>query len=205
MTVDSSIVKYIRDQKSAGYEDGQIAQALRQQGWAEDEIGEAFGMAGRAARPEPARVQPKPAVKPQSVVKDPVKEKVAQLGERKTPSGGFGVASILPLAGGILIIINSVMIFMGLGDILGMILPGMNLTFLDMLGINLAVMETFMICLVVGVGIVMCSVLGSMKPEQGMLSGIVIIALSVMALLVGNGFLLGSVISMAGGAMLALE
>jgi hypothetical protein len=201
---DSSIIAYIREQSKAGYSEADIRAALSQQGWEESEINEAMSSAIQKTTKPPSG--PVPAGKPgQKKPADPIKDKVAQLEQRSSPEPGFGIRFILPLVGGLIILINAILISIGVGDILNLISPELNVTLLNLLGIALVPFELFIINLIVGIGIVACTLLGILKPEQDLLSGVVIVSLGVMSLLSGNGFMIGSFIAIIGGALILTE
>ncbi len=203
---DSSIMAYIREQSKAGYSEAEIRAALSQQGWENGEIDEAMSAAVRTKQPVPPG--PVPAGKPAGQKRpegDPIKDKVARMEQRPSPKPGFGINFILPLAGGLIILLNAILISIGVGDMLNLISPELNVTLLNLLGIALVPFELFMINLIVGIGIIACTFLGIMKPEQDLLSGVVIISLGVMSLLSGNGFMIGSFIAIIGGALILTE
>ena len=60
MSVDSVLIKYIRDQYDAGYSESLIRDALQKQGWRDEEIDEAFSAAlsGRQPPSEQPAAQP---------------------------------------------------------------------------------------------------------------------------------------------------
>ncbi len=205
---DSSIIGYIREQSKAGYSEAEIRAALSQQGWEEGEIDEAFSVAIPARQPAqsgPGKQAGKPAGQKKPEFRDPIKDKVAQLEQRPSSEPGFGMNFILPLAGGLIILVNAILISVGVGDMLNLISPELNVTLLNLLGIALVPFELFIINLIVGLGIVACTFLGILRPEQDLLSGVVIISLGVMSLLSGNGFMIGAFIAIIGGALILTE
>ncbi len=202
---DSSIINYIREQSKAGYSEAEIKAALSQQGWEEGEIEEAFSAAQPKKAAKPAQPGSPPAGKPVEKTGDPIKDKVAQMEQRPAPKTWFGINFILTLAGGLVILVNAVLISAGMGDMLNLVSPELNVALINILGIALVPFELFIINLIVGIGIVACAFLGVLKPEQDLLSGVVIISLGVMALLSGNGFMIGAFIAIIGGALILTE
>lgn len=201
---DSSIIAYIREQSKAGYSEAEIRAALSQQGWEESEIDEAMSAAiQKPAQPGPVRQAGSPAK--QSRPADPIKDKVARLEQRPAPKAWLGINFIIPLVGGLIILINAILISAGVGDVLNLISPELNVALINMLGIALVPFELFIINLIVGMGIVACALLGIMRPEQDLLSGVVIVSLGVMSLLSGNGFMIGAFIAIIGGALILTE
>jgi hypothetical protein len=211
---DSSIINYIREQSRAGYSEAEIRAALSQQGWEEGEIDEAISAAiqkpakqpvKQPSQPGPVSSGKPPKVAGQPGFRDPIKDKVAQMEQRPSPEKGFGINFILTVAGGLIILVNAILITVGVGDVLNLISPELNIALLNILGIALAPFELFIINLIVGIGIVACTFLGILKPEQDLLSGVVIISLGVMSLLSGNGFMIGAFIAIIGGALTLTE
>ncbi|MBW1839702.1 MAG: hypothetical protein JRI49_07165, partial [Deltaproteobacteria bacterium] len=109
------------------------------------------------------------------------------------------------MVGGILILVNAVLIGIGMGDILIMFDPTLNITLLNLIGVSLTSFELFITNLIVAIGVIVCAFLSVIKPNQSVLSGVVIVSLGIMSLLSGNGFMIGAFISIIGGALILTE
>jgi hypothetical protein len=144
---DESIVRYIREQLSAGYTEGEIRDALSGQGWHPEEIEKAFSDATSSEQEEPdIPVQGRPA-------------------EGKS---GNGMVFILPLAGGVLVILNSLIAYLGINVMIG----------------GLLVAAAFIMHFI---------------PGSSRLTGVFILALSLITLLMGDGLIIGGAVAIIGG------
>jgi hypothetical protein len=204
---DSKIMKYVKDTISAGYSEDEIRAALAKQGWYKEEIEEAISAvkSGQATRPQKtakpnetrARV---PATKPSQKPGPP--DQAVKPRQQVRP-GKPVTAFMVSLVGGILVITNALLIFIGMGDILGVIVPGFALSVLDMLNMTLSSMDSFIINIAVGGFMTAASFMMYIMPGRIRISGIFILLFSIIAVLTGNGFLIGGIMG-AIGAILAL-
>jgi hypothetical protein len=175
---DESIVRYIREQLSAGYTEGEIRDALSGQGWHPEEIEKAFSDATSSEQEEPdIPVQGRPA-------------------EGKS---GNGMVFILPLAGGVLVILNSLIAYLGIGDLMGIFVHGIKLSVLGMLGIYLSSFSSFLVNVMIGGLLVAAAFIMHFIPGSSRLTGVFILALSLITLLMGDGLIIGGAVAIIGG------
>jgi hypothetical protein len=189
MAGEPRIVQYVKEQLSAGYAEKDIRDALLDQGWQPDEIDEAFSAAGGPPKEKPAGPEERPAGRKAG---KPVKE-----------AAGAGMGFVLSIAGGALIVLNSVLVFIGMGDMLGLFVSNLNLSLLAAL-IELSVFDRFLVNMIVGSFLIAASIMVYMIPDRARLTGMFILALSVVSVLVGNGFLVGGIVAIMGGLLAVL-
>jgi hypothetical protein len=219
---DSSIVKYIKDTLAKGYKEEEIRNALVKQGWYADEISEALEVA-KASKPAPAQPAPaekekpaeKAAAKPAAkedhpheeaksiAAKSPqdVKASVSASGHAKFMKLGF----LLPIIGGAMILLNAALVFSGVGDLIGLAVPGISVSIIDTAGVPLSTLDTFLINVIIGGFMVASAYIIMTMPDKARITGVFIAALSFVSLMAGNGFIIGSVIAILGGVMAYLN
>jgi len=194
-----SIIRYIRDTLSGGYTEAQIRDALIKQGWYPEEVDQAM-----------AQVRSEHAGTPQGGVKTgipPRQSETTVRGYRKTgkkPAEAFRGSFMLTLAGGAVIIINSILVFLQVGDALSIFLTNVDISLLSSIGISLSQFDSFLINMVIGGFLAATSYILFIMPDSSRLTGIFIIALSLIAVMAGNGFMIGGIIAIAGGVMAVL-
>jgi hypothetical protein len=215
-----TIVDYIKKQTSVGFSESQIRQALSKAGWFENEIEDAFASLKAAPVVKPLPEKPLPEVKPEPVpVVKPAAEKpkeVPKVVEQKKPSEPLIKAElkkpddmvskprtslipiILSVIGGALLVLNSALFYLEMGDILDFIIQGFNFSLLSDIGL-VSASEVPIIGLVLGIGLLINAVLIKIGPEISRSTSILMIVLGVVGILIGNGFLIGSVIGIVGG------
>jgi hypothetical protein len=184
----SKIVRYIRDQLSAGYSEQQIRDSLLGQGWHAEEVEVAFSIARSAPR----------AVPPEKA------RQAAQAAQTGRPAKRVGTGFVLSVAGGSLIVLNSVLVFLGIGDMLELFVPGISISFLSMFGVALSAFDSILINILIGAFLIVASFIIYFIPGKARLTGMFMVALSVITVLVGNGFLIGGIIAMVGGVFAML-
>jgi hypothetical protein len=198
--VNPSIVKYIKDTLSAGYTEAQIRSALIKQGWYPEEVDEALSAVRSEATGVPkATVTTGVPAKPSAAA-----DKAQDAGKAKPAPGIFKGSFIMALAGGAVIIINSVLVFLQVGDALSLFITNVNLSLLGVMGITMSEFDSFIINIVIGGFLAGTSYVLYSMPENSRLTGIFIIALSLIAVMVGNGFLIGGVLAIIGGVLAVL-
>lgn len=195
MAAESKILNYVKEQLSAGYAEKDIRDALLKQGWKPDEIDGAFS----AAREAP-REKPKPGKVPAKAETGPAGP--GPRGAEQGPSR-IGMSFILSIAGGALIVLNSVLVFTGMGDMLSLFVSNLDLSPMSML-IELSVFDTFLVNMIIGITILAASVAMYMIPERASMTGLFILVLSLVTVLIGNGFIIGGIVAVAGGFLAVL-
>jgi hypothetical protein len=196
MADNSSIVNYIKEQLSAGYSEKEIRDALLSQGWYSEEIDKAFSAARAPAPTKPAAM---PAEVPPAAGQEPEKAAAQQ------PRGGIGARFILSLAGGALVILNSILIFFWAEDLLDLFVPGVELSVLGTLGLQLSSFDSLVVNLMIGGFLVAAAFIIHAVPDRARLTGIFMLILSVITVMIGNGFLIGGIIAIIGGALAILK
>ncbi len=191
MTDDSKIALYVKEQLSAGYSEQEIRDALSDQGWHPEEIDRAFSA---ARTPVPQK-------------QAPAKMTVAaeQKPEKKPRLPRTGTSTLLSLAGGVLIILNSVLVFSGIGDLLDFFVYGISLSVIGMFNITFESIDFILVNIIIGGFLVAASYVIHTMPDKTRLTGVFVVALSSIAVLIGNGFLIGGIIAVVGGAFAVLE
>jgi hypothetical protein len=184
---DSKVVKYIKDTLSQGYTEEQVREALFKQGWQKEEIDEAFAIAG----PKKVTVS-EPSTEPEAKGKP---ETSAQPATERSFSTGF----VLSAAGGVLIIINSVLVLMNVGDILSLFISNFSISFLEMFDVSLSRFDTVLINVIIGGFLLGTSYIIYTMRDKSKITGMFMLALSLITIMVGNGFLVGGIIAIAGG------
>ena len=195
MADDSSIVQYIREQLSAGYTEQEIRDALLSQGWYSEEIEGAFST---VRAPAPAKPAARPAEGPPAVKQEPEKAAAQQ------PRREIGTGFVLSLAGGVLVILNSLLVFSGIGDLLDLFVPGIELSVLGMLGVQLSSFDSLLVNIIIGGFLVAAAFIIYFIPDRVKLTGIFMLILSAITVLIGNGFLIGGIIAIIGGILTIL-
>jgi hypothetical protein len=183
---DSSIIKYIKDTLAAGFSEDQVREALAKQGWYKDEIDQAFSEMGAAPKPAPRQAAPKQESEEKIVV-------------RRAHSGGFSGGFLMCIIGGVLIIINSVLVSAGTGDLLGLFISPLSISLLNMFDVSLSSFDMLVINVIIGGFLVGSSYIIFKMPDKAKLTGMFIVALSMISVLIGNGFLIGGIIAILGG------
>jgi hypothetical protein len=196
MADNSSIVNYIKEQLSAGYSEKEIRDALLSQGWYSEEIDKAFSAARAPAPTKPAAM---PAEVPPAAGQEPEKAAAQQ------PRGGIGARFILSLAGGALVILNSILSFFWTEDLLDLFVPGVELSVLGTLGLQLSSFDSLVVNLMIGGFLVAAAFIIHAVPDRARLTGIFMLILSVITVMIGNGFLIGGIIAIIGGALAILK
>ncbi len=196
MADDSSIVQYIREQLSAGYTEQEIRDALLSQGWYSEEIERAFSTVRATA---PAKPAARPAEEPPAAKQEPEKAAAQQ------PGRVIGTGFILSLAGGVLVILNSLLVFFGIGDLLDFFVPGIKLSVLGMLGIQLSSLDSLVVNIIIGGFLVAAAFIIHVIPDKKRLTGMFMLIFSVITVLIGNGFLIGGIIAIIGGVLAILK
>ena len=191
---DSKIVKYIKDTLSEGYSQEQVREALIRQGWYKEEIDEAFSVAvSGEKKPQVQQEKTGPGGTPPAEEK----EKARRL------SSGF----LLGVAGGSLIILNAVLLMAGMGDILSFFITDMgdlSISFLEMFDVTLSLFDSFLINLIIGGFLIGSAYIVYLMPDRSKITGMFMVALSLISLMVGNGFLIGGIIAVAAGVFVVL-
>ena len=232
--VDSKIVKYVKDTLSKGFKETDVRAALLKQGWQDSEVNEAISIA-KAEMPAPAMpapvtgaaqpVQPVQQAQTQPVQKavpvqpvqaaQPAKPQVqaqpklgvqqpqagAQPGAKGWLTGGF----ILTLIGGIMVIINAVTVYAEVGDMLSLFITNVDISVFKSLGLALSTVDYLLIDLIVGGFLVIASLIIMKMHEKAVITGIFSIAIALVAILVGNGFMIGGIIGAVGGVLALLR
>jgi hypothetical protein len=189
---DSRIVQYIKDQIATGYSEQQIRDALTRQGWYPDEIDEAFSMARTYAPPQAAQ---------------PVSEqaKSAQAVAEQKPARQIGTSFVLIMAGGAIILLNSILVYLGIGDILSFLVSNVSVSFMNMFDVALSTFDSFLINMIIGAFLIAASLIIYLMPYNAKITGMFVVALSIIAVLIGNGFLIGGVIAIIGGVFAIIK
>lgn len=191
---DSRIIQYIRNQLAAGYNEQQIKDALTKQGWYPDEINEALSMA--KASPPPQAAQP---------VGKEAKPSPAQAGVAQKPVRQIGTSFVLTIAGGAIILLNSILVYLEIGDILTFLVSNVSISFMNMFDIILSTFDSFLINIIIGGFLISAALIIYLLPDNAKITGMFVVALSVIAVLIGNGFLIGGVIAIIGGAFAIIK
>ncbi len=194
MTDDSSIARYIREQLSAGYTEQEIRDALSSQGWYSEEIEKELSAVRASA---PAKPAARPAEGSPAAKQGP--EKAATQQPRR-----IGTGFILSLAGGALVILNSLLVFLEIGDLLGLFVPGIGLSVLGMLGIQVSSFYSLLANIIIGGFLVAAAFIIHLIPDKARLTGIFMLIFSTITVLIGNGFLIGGIIAIIGGLLAIL-
>ena len=201
------IVDYIKQQLNAGYSQEAIKQALLQAGWFEEEIDEAFyevqKQQGAQGSPAPAS---QPAQQPQTQQTGnriiTVAGKTPQTQQTTEPENPFlSMQFLLPVAGGALIILNAVLVMMSVGDIISLFVTNVDISILSSMGIGISATDVPALGMVLGAGMVVAAVLMVKKPQKTMVLSILVLALSVISILAGNGFIIGGAIGAIQGVV----
>ena len=191
---DSRIVKYINDTLSKGFSEGDVKVALKKQGWNDDEISEAI-KAAKSGSPVGKPPEGKPEdKKPEQVAKQ-------QPGNKSIMKGGF----ILTVAGGAIIILNSILVYFGIGDMLELFVSNIGISFLSMFDVRLSNLDTFLINLIIGGFLMGSSYIIYAMSDKGRITSVFIIILSMISVVIGNGFLIGGIIAITGGIFAFLK
>lgn len=207
---DSRIMKYINDMLSQGYKEDEIGAALLKQGWHGDEINEAFAAIksdpeAPLGTPQGTMAQAPPGTLMDTGGKPPAKvshvHPSAGAHKDKIPLGGL----ILTGAGGIIILANAILVFLEAGDILGFIVPGVSISLLSILSITLSSLDTLLINLIIGGFLMGISYIIYRLPGRAKIMGILAVLLSLTAVVVGDGFLIGGIIGTIGGIFTFLK
>ena len=138
---------------------------------------------------------------------EPKKEGSKKPGEKKfgLPEGMLKGSFILSVVGGIIIILNSVLVFSGIGDILDIVVPNIGLSFLNVFNISLSGLDNFLINIIIGGFLIATSYIIMTMPDKMKITGMFMIILSLISVMIGNGFLLGGIIAIVGGVFAFLE
>ena len=201
MAETSKIVQYIREQISAGYPENMIRDALMKQGWSHDEVDEAMSLAGHHAPKPPA---PEHVKAPPGHAGPHPHEPHPGAHQPQKPdkhAGRIGPGFLLSLAGGAMIILNSVLDFSGVGDMLSLVVPGVKVSFLGMLDVTLSAFDSFFLNSIIGGFLIAASLIIYMMPDKARLTGMFMVALSLITVLIGNGFLIGGIVAILGGIL----
>lgn len=193
--MDSRLIEYIKTQIAYGYSEQQIRDILLAQGWYQEEIDEAFSAARSQAQP-PAGAVSRPATE------------VSKAKEGPAPFNIMSFLSgylLLSIAGGVLIIINSALVFFNLGDIIELFVSNLELSLLGMFDVTLKAFDAFLINLIIGIFLIIASYILYTMPEKKKLTGMFMVALSLITVFIGNGFLIGGLLGMGGGLLAILE
>ncbi len=184
--VNLQLVEYVRKQLQAGFSEDEIRRVLIEAGWFEDEINEAFFTVKSENRSKeekpPAEISP-----PETVLQTP-KEEI------KKPVL-FKPLLILSLLSGILVIINTIIRMVQITDILNM-----NFSIFLQSGMILET-DIPLIGIVIGIGIITGAILLMIRPERTRITSLLILALSALAILTGNGFLIGGITGAVAGTL----
>ena len=166
-------------------------------------------------KPEPVKVEPVKEVKPHveppklpDVEKKPPVQKPAEplikAVDKKPDQGspGPGILSMMPILfsiiGGALLLVNSILYYLEVGDILGLLIQDFEFSVLSTIGL-ISASEVPIVGIVLGIGLIINAVLIKIGPEISRTTSILMIVLSVVGILIGNGFLIGSIIGLVGG------
>jgi hypothetical protein len=185
---DSRIIQYIRDQLASGFSEQQIRDALTRQGWYPEEINEAFSMAKASA----------PAQAAQPVSKE-AKPSPVQAGVAQKPLRQIGTSFVLTITGGAIILLNSILVYLEFGDILTFLVSNISISFMNMFDIALSTFDSFLINIIIGGFLIAAALIIYLLPDNAKITGMFVVALSVITVLIGNGFLIGGVIAIIGG------
>lgn len=197
---ESKVIDYINDTLSQGFSENEVKAALKKQGWSDLDIDEAMRAAAPRSTSPPKRTGAQASKKPEQPKAE--KGKAAQGKPGKSlVKGGF----ILTAVGGMLIIVNALLIYLGFGDMLGFVMPNPELSVMTILGLSLTGMDVFLINLVIGVFLAAASFITYAMPYRRKLTGMFIIMLSLVSALVGNGFLVGGIAGLIGGALAVMD
>ena len=207
---DPKIIQYIKNTLSQGYGRDEIKDALLNQGWSEHEIAEAMAIAA----PEPGKgaEQPEKAQKPEILKKEeskPItvkKEAPGQEQSKRAPKEpSFSSAFAFTLVGGALVLVNSLLIYIMSIDLLLQFFVNTELSAAIMMGVVISPMDSFIINLVIGGFLIGLAYIIHAMPDKSRLVGIFVLAVSSIAVFVGNGFLLGGFIGILGGILALLR
>lgn len=188
MADSSEIVRYVREQVSAGYRDSDIREALAGQGWSREEIDRAFS----AARMSLSLKSAAGAGQDASGLNGRQPMKIEP---------GF----VLSLAAGVLVIVNALIVFTGTGDLLELFIHEAEISFLGMLGLQVSPLDTLIVNAIIGCFLLAAGFIIHFMPDRARLTGIFMLTLSSLTLLSGNGFLVGGVVAVAGGMLAILR
>ena len=100
-----------------------------------------------------------------------------------------------------MIILNSVLDFSGVGDMLSLVVPGVKVSFLGMLDVTLSAFDSFFLNSIIGGFLIAASLIIYMMPDKARLTGMFMVALSLITVLIGNGFLIGGIVAILGGIL----
>jgi hypothetical protein len=212
-----TIVDYIKKQTSAGFSETQIREALSKAGWFDTEIDGAFSSIKekpeekpkpvKEVKPEPVKEE-KPEEKPKEKPKVPEQERPSEpliKTELKRPEDLFSKPSklflipmIFSIIGGVLLLVNSILFYLEAGDILDFIIQGFEFSLISDIGV-ISASEVPIVGIVLGIGLLINAALIKIGPEISRTTSILMIVLSVVGILIGNGFLIGSIIGLVGG------
>lgn len=190
MADDSEMVRYVREQISAGYSDDDIREALAGQGWGRDEIERTFGAARKSLSKKP---EGKSSGSPETG------QDSSGLSGRQPMriEPGF----VLSLAAGVLVIVNALLVFAEAGDLLAVFIHETELSFLGMFGLQVSPLDSLIVNAIIGGFLLAAGFIIHFMPERARLTGIFMLILSSLTLLTGNGFLVGGVVAVAGGIL----
>lgn len=175
--VSNEIVTYIKNQLNAGFSEDEIRAALRDQGWPENEINEAFNVTRGFAPSAPKTLK---------------EEKIGKA------TAGF----VLSFLGGMLIFINSI-----LARFLPSVIDSLSqLDIFRIIGndffVNsLGIADTlWLFGIALGVIVIISSIL-IYKPGKERIGGIVVLIVSLISLVSISGFFAGSMFGIIGGIL----
>ena len=196
MASDSRIIKYIQDTTSAGYQEDQVKEALLKQGWYQDEIDQAYA----EIKGEPPVEKEGVTVRKQGDTAKPDEAEEAEHYVSNQVSAGF----VLAIIGGIIIILNSVMVFMDIGDLLHLFMNNVDFSLLGMFDLVLSEIDMLLINVIIGGFLIGVSFIIYSMPDKSKITGAFIVALSIISVLVGNGFLIGGMVAIVAGLLAIL-
>ncbi len=180
MAVDKKVIDYVKNQLNAGYTPDQIKAALAKSGYTQADIKQAMSSGGAAkSKPSVAAKAKKPAKKAKA--EKPTKSKGGK------PIVGFAVS----LIGGIFILLAA-------------ILPMVGITVFDTIFSFFPVIINFVgMASIIGIILGIVTIIGAalLKVTGNIVSGAIVVVVTIIALLSGSGFFLGSLLGIIGGAI----
>jgi hypothetical protein len=105
------------------------------------------------------------------------------------------------VAGGALIVLNALLVFLQIGDMFSLFVSNLEISLLGMFDVSLSDFDSFLINIIIGGFIAATSYIVYSMPDKSKITGMFIIALSMISVLVGNGFLVGGVLAILGGIL----
>jgi hypothetical protein len=202
---DSRLVDYIRKQSKAGYDAKDIIHALLTQGWSQDEINEAFALSSADQKPKEELPAEQAKAKQEKPPQEGTEQKKAPEGmeqKKESPSARSYISArfILTVAGGVIIILNAMLVFLEFGDLMELLVASnLNLSILHILDVTITPLDQMLINTIIGIFLITTSYIVFSKSPRMKLTGVFIVALSAVSALIGNGFLLGGAIGILGG------